>query len=67
MTGKQLGAMHEKDKKSGPPTSGHFEAADNGGFHILFRRMERANTAPLSGVGLEICSRFARAHIAHPG
>ncbi len=34
MTGKQLGAMHEKDKKSGPPTSGHFEAADNGGYML---------------------------------
>ena len=34
MTGKQLSAMHEKDKKSGPPTSGHFEGADNGGYML---------------------------------
>ncbi len=34
MTGKQLGAIHEKDKKSGPPTSGHFQAADNGGYTL---------------------------------
>ncbi len=34
MTGKQLGAIHEKDKKSGPPSSGHFEAADNGGYML---------------------------------
>ncbi len=34
MTGKQIGAMHEKDKKSGPPSGGHFEAADNGGYML---------------------------------
>ncbi len=47
MTGKQLGAMHEKDKKSGPPSSGHFEGADNGGFMLTMHApgaMESAKT-----------------------
>lgn len=34
MTGKQIGAIHEKDKKAGPPSGGHFEAADNGGYML---------------------------------
>ncbi len=33
MTGKQNGAMHEKDKAKGP-RGGHFEAADNGGYML---------------------------------